>query len=604
MRLHPGAPDLVASVDGAHVACAGDKLTLYSQATRAAIASTALEGPADLAFVGADRLLAIVPGDGRSQLHGYALPSLEEVATLELEDRLRVLCAVGARALVATESLEQPRVVAVTTKILVESIALREPLLLAAAAPEDRLLAASRTREAQLECWDPFLRRALFRLNLPLLAGARFAGFAARRRLLWIAGGGPAGTLEVFRFSDGRLQARVELGAIIVGAAGHPDSPRLIVATRKTDAAPVSLTELDFQAGDRRALKPPFAPGAMCVVEGAQPALVLVDDGAPTWVALAAASTPDPIMPSAATVTATPATTKTPHPRVSNPADWRGKLQASKTATAAKATAATASSARPMAAAIAVAPVEDADAEPAAHWRDELCDWAEKQLAAPRRGLDAPAVPDDSTLATAIARLALDQRAARALSLVYGARLCGHADVAAATVARTLDGDGELEPGGSPSARANAWDEALGRGLCGQLGLVCARDGRLTLSAPAGRFLDGAPPELRILAGAASDAELPHGNVRLDGGIEPLAEIGARLAKHYGYDVALVLVDGPTPAQTLAAMLVEARLHGAWPIVDVSVKAAKWADALDEGPTVVVTRGDELPARIAALPSL
>ena len=51
-------------------------------------------------------------------------------------------------------------------------------------------------------------------------------------------------------------------------------------------------------------------------------------------------------------------------------------------------------------------------------------------------------------------------------------------------------------------------------------------------------------------------------------------------------------------------MLVEARLHGAWPVVDVSVKAARWTGALDEGPTVVVVRGDEVPAAIAALPSL
>ncbi len=151
MRLTAGAPDLVASVDGAYVACAGAQLTLYAQQTRAELGSLPLDGPADIAFVGADRLLTVVPGDGRSQLNGYALPSLELVATLELEDRLRVLASVATRALIATESLEQPRVVAVTTKILVETIALREPLLLATAAPEDRLLAASRTREAQLE---------------------------------------------------------------------------------------------------------------------------------------------------------------------------------------------------------------------------------------------------------------------------------------------------------------------------------------------------------------------------------------------------------------------------------------------------------------------
>jgi hypothetical protein len=601
MRLQPGAPDLAASLDGAYVACAGRKLALYATSTRAEVAAAQLDSPADIAFLGGDRLLAVVPGDGRSQLHAFMLPSLELVASLELEGRLRVLTTVANRALVATESLEQPRIVAVTTKILIESIALREPLLLATAAPEDRLLAASRSREAQLECWDPLLRRALFRLNLPLMPRAQLAGFSARRRLLWIAAAGTSGTIEVFRFSDGRLQARVDLGASIVGAEGHPDSPRLVVATRTADAGKVSLTELDFQLGEQHEVAVPFSPRALCVVEGAQPALVIVDGDAPVWLPLDFAATTD-----AATATATLAATaataatarsaKAPHPRVSNPADWRGKLQATKTgapsATAAPRPAATIASPS----AEAAVPSVEALEEPAAHWRDELCDWADKQLAAPRRALETPAVADDSTLAIAIARLALDERAARGLQLLYGARLLGHDGVPAATVARAL-GEGQ-------GADEATWNEALGQGLLGRLGLARIRAGRLVLRAAAGRFLDGAPPELRILVGGASDAELPLGNLRLDGGAEPLAEIGARLAAQYGYDVALVLVDGPTPARTLARRLVEARLHGAWPLIDVSVKAAKWSGALDDGPSVVVARGDELPADIIALPSL
>jgi len=596
MRLQPGAPDLAASVDGAYVACADERLTLYSTATRAEVASAVLDGPADVAFLGADRLLALVPGDGRSQLHGFALPSLELLASLELEDRLRIVTPVATRALIATESLEQPRVVAVTTKILVESIALREPLLLATAAPEDRLLAASRTREAQLECWDPFLRRALFRLNLPLMQRAQLAGFSARRRLLWIAAAGPTGPLEVFRFSDGRLQARAELGAAIVGAAGHPDSPRLVVATRAADDAPATFTELELQVGDRRMLTTTVAARAMCVVEGAQPALVLVDQGAPTWMPLGAAAPADAT--AATSAPPSPATQpgkKQPHPRVSDPADWRGKLHATRPAAAAgaRATAATAPTGATgaTAAAVAVAPVgEPADAEP--HWRDELCDWAEKQLAAPRRAADPPAVPEHSTLTTVSQRLALDEDAARALALVYAARLLGHADVPAATVARALGGE------------EAAWDEALGHGLGGRLGLLRARDGRVALSAPAGRFLDGTAPRIPIVPGGASDAELPAGNVRLDGGVEPLPQIGARLAARYGYDVALVLVEGEHPARMLAWKLVEARLHGAWPVVDVSKKAARWSDALDEGPSVIVVRGDEVPAAIKALPPL
>src|SRR5438270_13358548 len=94
------------------------------------------------------------------------------------------------RALVTNESLEQPRIVTVTSVLVVEPIGLHQPLIFAAAAPEERLLVASRARDQQLECWDPIARRALFRLNLPLMARAQFAGFAHRRRLLWIAATG------------------------------------------------------------------------------------------------------------------------------------------------------------------------------------------------------------------------------------------------------------------------------------------------------------------------------------------------------------------------------------------------------------------------------
>ena len=39
-------------------------------------------------------------------------------------------------------------------------------------------------------------------------------------------------------------------------------------------------------------------------------------------------------------------------------------------------------------------------------------------------------------------------------------------------------------------------------------------------------------------------------------------------------------------------------------VVDISKKAARWTDALDEGPSVIITRGDEVPSEIKALPAL
>ncbi len=60
----------------------------------------------------------------------------------------------------------------------------------------------------------------------------------------------------------------------------------------------------------------------------------------------------------------------------------------------------------------------------------------------------------------------------------------------------------------------------------------------------------------------------------------------------------------PDHHQDLArGSVVEARLHGAWPLVEITADPAEWRDALDEGPTVVVVRG-ELPPALAALPEL
>ena len=51
-------------------------------------------------------------------------------AQLELEERLRAVCFMPNRALVTTESFEQPRVVLVTSRIYLDPIGIREPLIL------------------------------------------------------------------------------------------------------------------------------------------------------------------------------------------------------------------------------------------------------------------------------------------------------------------------------------------------------------------------------------------------------------------------------------------------------------------------------------------
>jgi hypothetical protein len=64
-----------------------------------------------------------------------------------------------------------------------------------------------------------------------------------------------------------------------------------------------------------------------------------------------------------------------------------------------------------------------------------------------------------------------------------------------------------------------------------------------------------------------------------------------------------VSVDDAAPRAAVAAGLTEARLHGAWPLVDAGTDPAAWIAALDAGPTVVVVRG-ALPPALSSLPPL
>jgi hypothetical protein len=228
------------------------------------------------------------------------------------------------------------------------------------------------------------------------------------------------------------------------------------------------------------------------------------------------------------------------------------------------------------------------------HWRDQLCDWAAAVLAHPRSARALPALPE-TRLAIAVARLALEPPAERALALLYGARLLGHDAVAAATVARAL-GDGE--PPDDP-----AWCEALARGPLAERRLVRQRrDGRLALRAVAARFLDGAAPRVPLLAGRDGAPESQRTlRLPLDG--ESLEYLGARLVREHGHRLALITLDDMEPQHALADALLEARLHDAWPLIEDSGEPAEWFPALDDGPILIAVRGE--PAELLAqLPEL
>ncbi|MSP61314.1 MAG: hypothetical protein EXR72_13410 [Myxococcales bacterium] len=291
-RVLDGGPALTASADGAFVAVLDqDRLSLIDAVERRELAEAVVPatGRGELAFVGAARrILTVTHGPEATTLHAYATPSLELTAKLEITGSHRALAFIGERVLLVGDEGEGAKLATLGKKSLsADLIPLRGPVLIAAAAPEDRLVVTSR---GQLEFWDLNGKLALFRLNLPLPPTISALGFAGRGRLLWVSTGEAGGHFEVFRFSDGRRQLAVDLGAPIVAIEGSVNTNRIVVAQRKEGGA-IELTQLDLGLRERRALtiEPPI--GGFVVVEGEQPLIVVASAGTPlTFLSLGKAS--------------------------------------------------------------------------------------------------------------------------------------------------------------------------------------------------------------------------------------------------------------------------------------------------------------------------
>jgi hypothetical protein len=600
-RLEPGGPGLVVSPDHAWIAVASNgKLSLIDAASRETRATAELPagGETDL-YASAKHLFAFVRMEAATGCVIYALPSLEPVTSMELIGMATPIGGVQDRVLVVGLNGEMPRILALVGKNLTaDPIALREPVLFAAEAPDQSLLVAARD---QIECWDPVRRRALFRLHLPV-SNPRMGGFASRRRQLWVVTASAAGPLEVYRFSDGRLQARAELGKRVVAVDGHPESPRLVVAAR-AEGKPAELVQFDLALGERNAVKMEGTAASFCVADGHKPVLVVGrSDGSIDYVAL-------------------PRATPLDDPRRSQPppkteglsdrlAGWRDRLAGEKPdgMEAARARLADPPRRREESKPARPTPVvrrEEApplrreaepprrDPEPAGAplvittggWRSSLCAWASATLDSPGQAAPPPA-DEQSTLARAIAHLELGPAAARALSLLYGQWLLGDGEkgVAAATLAQASDDDGD----------EGGWREALLGGDLGRSRLCRIRGGRVCLRKFAARFLDGRPTRLKLvpapLDGKAVAIAASH---RVSG--EP--EDPSLLAHKLGRAVALIR-SGPK----VEAQLAEARLLEVLPVVLGAEDAERWAPLV--ATQVVVCAFDEDAPLLRELPTL
>jgi hypothetical protein len=613
-RLVPGAPSLAVSLDTLFLAIArSGELALWGVASRSARGSVELPeaDEVDVVFVGNQRLVAFARRGDATRALAFRVPGLEPIAQLELAGAVRPLATVGDRMLVANEAGEQARIVYANDRALgLDPISVREPVQFAVAAPEDRMLIAARD---QLEAWDPVYRRALFRINLPL-SSPRFAGFCARRRLLWVASATRMGELVAYRFSDGRMTTRAELGRRILGAHGHPESPRLVVAARPDEQQPIEMFQLDFSIDERFAVPLGSAqPESFVMADGATPSVVIAGrDSGPDFISLPRAVPLEELAPTPAPLprsTANARPPRSPHqpparmvapsrPATAPAADgdgpsWRDRLGHVPPPSTSSAPKPARAAARPSSPQPQGEPFDDpADAEErrplervAGHsWRNALAAWGAALLGGAD---DVPAPPNGTPVAALAARLQLGGAAEQALALLYAGWLLGdgRTGLAAAALANLIDEDPD-----------SAWTEALGLGALGRSGLVRPRDGRLYLRPVAGRFLDGhAPPVAIVPAGAE-----PHGP---EAGSWYVAAAEPRaLAERLGRAVATVDLSPRPLRRFVPSGVVAARLHDAVPLIVLAASdAGAWLPLV--GPELALVTGPGGSRGLSPLPT-
>jgi hypothetical protein len=599
-RLQPGAPGLAPSPDHAWVAVVhGGKLTLVETATREPRATIELPFAGDTdVLLSREHLFAFVRLESSTACLVYTLPALEPVTSMELIGMATPLAEVHERLLVVGLNGELPRMITLQGKMLAaDPIGLREPVQFAAEAPEDRLLVAARD---QIECWDPLNRRALFRLHLPV-DRPKIGGFSVRRRQLWVLSASPLGPMEVFRYSDGRLQARTELGKKVVAADGHPESPRLVVAAREGQD-PIELTQFDLAIGERRLVPYEGTLAAFCVIDGNRPALVAArPEGTLDWLPLPQSS-PMEEPPKPAAKRADAGSDKL--------TGWRDRLATEKpnALEAAKKfadrrrdepKAVRPPPIRPLAQKpkpierTAEAPVEKPPIEKSerpiersierstahANWRSALCEWAQHPNAT------APPEPDD-TLARAIARLGLSPGGARALALLYGQWLLGDGDrgVALHTLAQIAAGEGD-----------DGWREALLQETLGRARICRVRGGRVKLREFAARFLDGRASKLQIVQPPAGATAQPLTTSHRIDGIPSPEDFAQKLAR------AIAVIPAGTKKE-VEPQLAEARLVEAVPLV-LGAGDDDWSELASQQ-ILLVAVDEDAPLGLQKLPAL
>ncbi|MFO0573825.1 MAG: hypothetical protein U1A78_07510 [Polyangia bacterium] len=297
-RLHPEAPDLAVSPDGAWAAELGNGiLRLYGLSEPSDGAESRLDPvaevervahPGRVVFLRPDRLLHlyIAPPDGDGDEGGSILAEMLTVPTLASSGRSvraqgaqRILGAGAGGAVVAPQGPGADIIAPRGNDLIVHRTFTRSEVLSAVPTPDQRFLLEQRTG---FELWDPQTRRALARLVLGTRQPPAQLGFIQGGRMLWSLTTMQPLHLELFRASDGRRLFEMEQA----GRAREAESGtnRLVVAYE--EAGVLGFLDLDLGARELRRIAMPAEVGAalgFAVVPGSAPAILvrLDEDTAP-----------------------------------------------------------------------------------------------------------------------------------------------------------------------------------------------------------------------------------------------------------------------------------------------------------------------------------
>lgn len=590
IRVAPGGPAIaIANNQSEFAVLDGGLIRFYSSSSGELLGEIEVAlGEGELRYVGVDRLVAVIRTGDHTWVALIRRSDRTVLSRAELTGPQRLVVGFSERIILLDPAAERPRLGSIAAdSIGFEPLQVRTPLRFACVTPEEEFLLAARD---EILRWDPVHKRAVARLHLPIDPQITRAGFATRHRQLWMVRGD---RLRVFRFSDGRPQGELRAGGKIEEVTFEPASSRIVLLVQAGEQR--LLEQIDLGTSEVLPLGPPQHQ-SIAVIESTPPWLVGVDAGGEP--------VRTPLQPPSILGEFNVEQPKRPPGDGAMRGDWRSRLRPKRAGEAAAHEPTEEAHDPDTDAPPPEGEEEEADA-PAAQPAPRAASIARSERGAalvPERGRTAPprverALPPAAALDRLSAlvgplgrhpmaelaryarsvlggetqrppsvsasrvlhverRFGLSKSAATLCQLLYGVRLLGDPDGGIAPVdalrAFAPKSDSEVEA---------TWEEVVAAGDLGRRRLCELERGRLRLSETVARFLDGQPTRLRILDGEAELDEPPEpAYYRLDG--TDLEALGASLAGALGAPVAL-LAGGD-----LRAQLVEARLHGAVPLVD------------------------------------